>query len=1150
MRNKNSRLDVHRRLLSIIAFIAVTLTLIVPWTLLAQQTAAPVKPNYAFTMAVDRVDARYNVGEKVIFNAELKVDGQPAQDVKLPYVIREDDYTTVTNGEMVFTAGKASITATFRKPSFLLAVVTMTETEPVKKTINRYAGAACKPEKIAPSMPKPDDFDTFWGGKKNEMDNLPFHAELKPITGQTDDKIEVYEMILNSINGAKVYGYFAKPKGVGPFPAYMEVHGAGVYSLSPNSVVSYAKRGVMAIDMNAHELESGKPKEYYDALKEGSLKDYPHQGCESRDTCYFLRMFCSCYRTAQYITSRIEWDRKHFVVYGSSQGGGQAFVTAGLCPKVTAFVSNVPALCDHTGPEAGRSAGWPRLVAYTGGKADPKQLQASRYFDCVNFAYAIKAKALVSAGFIDVTCAPSSVYAACNVLSGPKRVFDTVRYGHTSAPEFTKEIQPFIHDELGLAGDMRLGALKDLNGYFPFIPPPTREAWTKRSERVKRQLLVTLGLWPMPAKTPLNAVIHGKIDRGDYTVEKVFFESVPGFFVTGSLYRPKGKNGPLPGVLYPHGHWAQGRFDDSGVNGVRKEIVQGAERFEEGGRSPLQSICVQMARMGCVVFHYDMIGYADSLQIPREISHGFSKQRPDMNTIANWGLFSPQAETHYQSVMGLQTLNSIRSVDFLLSLPDVDPKRIAVTGASGGGTQTMILAAVDPRIAFSFPAVMVSTAMQGGCTCENASGVRVDTGNIEFSALFAPKPQGMNSANDWTKEMWTKGFPEIKQIYAMLGAADKVMLQRGEHFQHNYNYVTREAFYQLLNRYFKLGLPEPVIEEDYKRLTKEEMTVWDAAHPAPPSGPDFERKLLKDMLDDANRKLNEAVNSAAEFRNVYGGAVDIVIGRNLEDTGEIKWTPSPVKNACDYVVTTGILRNHTHCEELPVVIIEPKSFNGQTVIWIDPIGKAGLFTKAPDGKEECNPKPEIKHLLDSGARVIGVDLLYQGDFLVDGKSMDKTRRVNNPREAPAYTFGYNHALFAQRVHDILTVVAFARSRDPKPKSIALTGLKGAGPWVAAARAQCGDAVERTAIDTGGFRFGSILDMHDINFIPGGAKFGDLPGMIALAAPGKLWLAGEATAGQTFVRKQYTQVNAEKALTIFSGTPENESSDAIGFLLSN
>jgi hypothetical protein len=403
--------------------------------------------------------------------------------------------------------------------------------------------------------------------------------------------------------------------------------------------------------------------------------------------------------------------------------------------------------------------------------------------------------------------------------------------------------------------DARLQPPKDLNGYFPFTVPKSKEEWTERAEAVRRQIAVSQGIWPTPEKTPLNAVIHGRIDRGDYTVEKVFFESYPGFFVTGNLYRPKNATGKTPGVLFPHGHWNDGRFIDIGRLAVRKEIVIGSERFEEGGRSLLQALPVQIARMGCVCFHYDMIGYADSQQLSFQLAHRFAKQRPEMNSPESWGLFSPQAESYLQSIMGLQTWNSVRALDFLLDLPDIDASRIAVTGASGGGTQTMLLAGIDPRVTVSFPAVMVSTAMQGGCTCENSSLLRINTGNIEFAALFAPKPQGMTAANDWTKEMATKGFPELKAHYEFLGAPKNVELVNNVHFNHNYNYVNRSAFYAFLNKHFQLGLEQPVVEEDYQRLSRDEMSVWDSAHPAPPSGDDYERRLCRQLAEAAARQI-------------------------------------------------------------------------------------------------------------------------------------------------------------------------------------------------------------------------------------------------------------------------------------------------------
>ena len=703
---------------------------------------------------------------------------------------------------------------------------------------------------------------------------------------------------------------------------------------------------------------------------------------------------------------------------------------------------------------------------------------------------------------------------------------------------------PRVLPEGKLPDDIRLQPLKDLDGYFPFSPPASKADWEKRAERVRRQILISQGLWPMPTKTPLNPVLHGKIDRGDYTVEKVYFESAPGFFVTGNLYRPKNVTGKSPGVLFAHGHWADARLTESTDAELRREIADGEERFEEGGRSRFQSMCVQLARMGCVVWQWDMLGNSDSEQFSMSLVHQFSKQRPEMNTTENWGLFSPQAEAHLQSAMGLQTLNSIRSLDFLLSLPEVDPDRIAMTGASGGGTQTMILAAIDPRVKLSFPAVMVSTAMQGGCTCENACLLRVDTGNVEFAGLFAPKPQGMNCANDWTKEMSTKGFPELKQLYALLGLPENVMLKRGEYFPHNYNAVSRSAFYTWLNRHFKLGQQEPVIERDYHVLNREELTVWDAQHPAPrQADPDFERQLLRWLDDDARKQLAADQGTPERFRKSYGGAFDIVLDGGLAETGEVEWDMTHKTDRDTWIEMGGLLRNKRYHEELPAIFCYPKQWNGHTVVWLSREGKSALY--ASDGSLQ----PNAAKLVNAGMTVVGVDLLYQGEFLADGKPLTNAPRVKNPREAAGYTFGYNHALFVHRVHDILSVVKFVKTFPERPsKKVTLIGLDGAGPWVAAARAQCGQAVDQAVIDTGGFRFGKVLDLFDPNFLPGGAKYGDLPALLALNAPGPLWVAGEASEALELAQAQYNASKAGANLISFSGEPRRVLSVALAWLL--
>ena len=681
--------------------------------------------------------------------------------------------------------------------------------------------------------------------------------------------------------------------------------------------------------------------------------------------------------------------------------------------------------------------------------------------------------------------------------------------------------------------DWRLQPLKDLNGYFPFKPVEDKAQWNKRAEHVRRQMKVALGIWPEPTRTPLNAVVHGKIEKEDYTVEKVFFESVPGYFVTGNLYRPKGFQGKRPGILCPHGHWANGRFYDVGEDGVKKQIAEGGEKYEEGGRSPLQARCVTLARLGCVVFHYDMLGYADSKQLSFELVHRFAKQRAEANSKTEWGYFSPQAESHLQSVMGLQIWSGIRALDFLETLPDVDTKRLAGTGASGGGTQTMILGAIDPRPATIVPAVMVSTAMQGGCTCENCSLLRVGTGNVEFAALFAPKPQLVTAADDWTREMETKGFPELTKHYQLLGADENVALSAPLQFKHNYNYVNRAAMYHWFNKHLKLGAEEPIVEQDYKRLAQDEMTVWNDDHPQPAGGRDFETKLLAWLTEDANKQLTALTpndeKSLRQFKEVLGGGIDAIIGRNVPDAKNIEYKQSFKNDQRDYLEMAGMLTHKVgdeKQEQIPILFLYPKDWNKQVVIWVSSDGKAGV-----DADDET-----IAKLMQAGTCVIGVDLLYQGEFLTGDEPFTKTRKVANPREAAAYTFGYNHSVFARRVHDLLTVASYVKTHGLAPEEVVMVGLdEQSGPLVAAARSQARDAIDRAVIDTHGFRFGDVDDIHSVNFLPGGAKYLDLPGMLAVAAPEKLWLAGEPELGMDSVlTAAYAASDAKENLTIYTG----------------
>ncbi len=309
--------------------------------------------------------------------------------------------------------------------------------------------------------------------------------------------------------------------------------------------------------------------------------------------------------------------------------------------------------------------------------------------------------------------------------------------------------------------DARNTYLPDTNTHFKMPVYKTLGDWEAHKKKLREQILFAAGLTPMPEKNPLHPVIFGKIEHKDYSVEKVYIETLPGYYLGGNLYRPRGRApAKFPGLLITHGHWYYGRLENQILNSA-------------------QTRAANLAIQGYVAFSYDMVGYNDTAQTP----HDFGGAREQL-----WS-FGP---------MGLQLWNSIRALDFLQSLADVDPDRIGMTGASGGGTQTFLLTAVDDRVKYSVPVNMISSVMQGGSQCENAPGLRLDTFNVEIGAMMAPRPMLMVSATgDWTSETPRREYPAVRSIYELYDRASEVeMVQIAA--PHNYNQASREAMYTFL----------------------------------------------------------------------------------------------------------------------------------------------------------------------------------------------------------------------------------------------------------------------------------------------------------------------------------------------------------------
>jgi uncharacterized protein len=292
------------------------------------------------------------------------------------------------------------------------------------------------------------------------------------------------------------------------------------------------------------------------------------------------------------------------------------------------------------------------------------------------------------------------------------------------------------------------------------------EEWDIRAKTIKKAILSGAELDPLLPKTPLNIIRTNKRKLDGYSVENIAFECIPGVFVTGSLYKPLGGKDLLPGILCPHGHW--NKPEDYG-------------RFRED----MQMRCASLAKMGAMVFAYDMVGYGDMRE------YGWIHR--------------------YTNTLKLQLWNSIRGIDFLLSQPDIDPEKIAITGASGGGTQTFLLTAVDERIAVSVPVVMVSAHFKGGCICESGMPIHkqgsFETNNVEIAALAAPRPMLLISdGDDWTKNCPELEFPYIQEIYRYY---DKTANVENAHFAdevHDYGFSKRKAMYPFLAKHLNLDL--------------------------------------------------------------------------------------------------------------------------------------------------------------------------------------------------------------------------------------------------------------------------------------------------------------------------------------------------------
>lgn len=513
-----------------------------------------------------------------------------------------------------------------------------------------------------------------------------------------------------------------------------------------------------------------------------------------------------------------------------------------------------------------------------------------------------------------------------------------------------------------------------------FVPRTykTLAEWETRKAALRRQILSAAGLLPMWPRTPLRPQIFGRIENRDYSIEKVLLETLPGYYLGGNLYRPlkPAPSAGFPAVLSPHGHWSYGRLEHTPIASVPARAIS-------------------LARQGYVVFAYDMVGYNDTIQTPHDFGDTPGEQL--------WA-FGP---------LGLQLWNSIRALDFLESLPGVDRHWLGVTGASGGATQTMLVQAVDDRVAFSAPANMVSLIMQGGGLCENAANLRLDTNNVEIASMMAPRPMLMTAATgDWTRNMQREEYPAVRAIYDLYGKGgdvESLLLDA----PHNYNQPNREAMYAFFGKHV-LG------ERDAARFKERSVRV----------------EKLQDMLALQNRTLPD---NAISFRQLFDEWKHMAQAQ----TGDSKERLT-LALAAEWPAR---VISETNGER----IVLSRAGRGDRIpgIWIKGANPPALVVH-PEGAEAARKSAEAASLLKAGRAVLLIDAFQTGTAVA-------------PRDRSVKNFlTFNKSDDANRTQDILTALAWLHA--PKTE---LVGLGKAAIWCQFAAAVAPEPVDLHA-DVGSF----------------------------------------------------------------------------------
>lgn len=567
----------------------------------------------------------------------------------------------------------------------------------------------------------------------------------------------------------------------------------------------------------------------------------------------------------------------------------------------------------------------------------------------------------------------------------------------------------------------------------------TAAQWNAYRATLREKILRSVGLAPLPERVPLSLKTGRRIEHEDYVIERVYYQVFPGAYASGYLYTPKpavfagqSPTGPrrrLPAVLNPHGHWAQG-----------------------AAHPVVQSRCIGLAKKGYVAFSPDSTHVAD----------------------LGYGLCP----------IGLMTWNNLRALDYLESLDFVDPKRIACTGASGGGQQTMYLAAVDDRVRVLVPAVLVSyfrrilfVSEEAHCFCNHAPGIARVTDETEMAAMFAPRPTRFICATgDWTREFPRQEFPEIQHIYSLIGGdVDCVQFDK----PHNYDHDSREQMYAWMNKYL-LGLDDPQLAQEPDITPETPETLLALSRPQPGiSGLEGARGYYRTKFGFKPPRLRGKADWRTYQSRLRADLVDML--------GENAATTPPQVTSCGTAEAAGLKMEKLLIQTEPQVAVPAWLFlpndtsrRRAAVVLVNGAGKQVLLRSS---------SRLVRDLLERDVTVLVVDPRFRGELRRNWHWNEVI--WGRPEEGMA-------------AHDLNAAGTWLRSRsNVDPKHVLLVGLGDAGRFALFAGA-LNDRWAGIALDAAGPLYS---EADPLQCVPNLLRFGDLPQIAALTAPRRLWLNG-------------------------------------------